>query len=114
MRLLSQTRKPEVIFTANDMMALGSFEAARVSNITIARDIALAGFDDIFSSRLLFPRLTTVHVPIMEMGSKAVRYLLKMINGEVDPKAPYREELSTGLVIGGSCGCANVSSQLIS
>jgi LacI family transcriptional regulator len=105
MRLMSLRNKPDAIFFANDMMALGAYDAARNSNIKIPRDIAITGFDDIFLSRLLNPRLTTVHVPITELGSRAVKYLLKMISGEADPKKPYTEVLSTGLVIGGSCGC---------
>lgn len=104
-RLMSQSEKPDAIFAANDMMAVGIYAAARRLKIKIPEDVAIAGFDDIFLSRLLIPRLTTVHVPIMELGSKAVRYLLKMITCKVDSKKPYFEELSTGLVIGGSCGC---------
>jgi len=111
LRLLNQQDKPEAIFAANDMMALGAYEAARDSNVHIPLDVAIVGFDNINLSRLLTPRLTTVHVPIIELGTKAVRYLIKMINGEVDPREPYREELSTGLVIGSSCGCVNNSSK---
>ena len=106
-RLMSQPEKPDAIFTANDMMALGVYEAARTSNIKIPQDVAVVGFDDIFLSRLLSPRLTTIHVPIVELGRKSMRYLLKMINNQVDPKKSYCEELTTGLVIGGSCGCKN-------
>ncbi len=113
MRLMSQSQKPEAIFAANDMMALGAYEAARSSHIQIPRDVAITGFDDIFLSRLLTPRLTTAHVPIFELGSKAVRYLLRMISGEVNPEYPYREELSAGVIIGGSCGCANPTTQLL-
>ncbi len=105
MRLMSQAEKPEAIFVANDMMALGAYEAAKASRINIPGDVAIAGFDNIFLSKLLFPRLTTVHAPINELGTKAVRYLLKMISGEEDPDKPFREHLSTGLVIGESCGC---------
>jgi len=108
-RLMSQQEKPEAIFAANDMMAVGAYEAAKTSNIKIPQDVAIVGFDDIFLSRLLSPRLTTVHVPIVELGSKATRYLLKMISGEVDAKTQFCEELLTGLVVGGSCGCANLA-----
>jgi len=104
-RLMSQPQKPQAIFAANDMMAVGAYEAARELNINIPHDVAIVGFDDIFLSRLLTPRLTTVHVPIVELGTQAMRYLLKMISNEVDPKQPYCEEFSTGLIIGGSCGC---------
>jgi len=87
------------------MMAVGIYEAARNAGIKIPEDIAVVGFDDIYLSRLLQPRLTTVHVPIQELGSRAIQYLFKMIDGEADQKEPYREELATGLVVGGSCGC---------
>jgi LacI family transcriptional regulator len=113
MRLMSASQKPDAIFTANDMMAVGVYQAVRDSNLSIPRDIAVAGFDDIYLSRIMSPRLTTVHVPIIELGNKAVKYVLTMINGQVNPNEPYREEVSTGLVIGGSCGCSNFSGQSI-
>ena len=107
LRLMGQKKKPDAIFMANDMMALGAYEAARSSNIQIPNDVAIAGFDDIFSGRIVTPRLTTVHAPINELGRKAMNYLLKMIAGKVDPRAAHLEVLSTGLVIGSSCGCTN-------
>lgn len=104
-RLLNQKEKPDAIFAANDMTAVGIYEAASNTGLRIPQDIAVAGFDDIFLSRLLNPRLTTVHVPIMELGSSAMRYLIRMIEGDVDINKSYKVELSTGLVVGGSCGC---------
>lgn len=109
MRLMTLAEKPEAIFAANDMMALGVYEGAKVLKVRIPEDIAVTGFDDIYLSRLLTPRLTTVHAPIEELGSKAVRYLLKLIEGEVNPLDAYHEKLSTGLIIGGSCGCTTAS-----
>lgn len=106
-RLINQKVKPDAIFAANDMMAIGVYEAARSAGIRIPNQVTVVGFDDIQLGKLLYPRLTTVHVPIAEVGKKAIQYLFKMINGEIDPKIPYREELSVGLVIGGSCGCNN-------
>jgi len=107
LRLMSQPNKPEAIFMANDMMALGAYEAAHSSNIRIPEDITIVGFDDIFSGRVVTPRLTTVHTPINELGSQAMKYLLMMINRQVDPMASHQEVLSPALVIGGSCGCHN-------
>lgn len=107
LRLMSQSNKPEAIFMTNDMMALGAYEAAHSSHIRIPEDIAIVGFDDIFSGRVVTPRLTTVHTPINELGSKAMKYLLMMIHREVDPMASHQEVLSPALVIGGSCGCQN-------
>ncbi|HGY57473.1 MAG TPA: LacI family transcriptional regulator [Caldithrix abyssi] len=107
LRLMGNKEQPEAIFFSNDMMALGAYDAARSSGINIPGDVAITGFDDIFSGRIIDPRLTTVNIPIMELGSKAAEYLLKMIKGEVDPRQPYKEVLSTALIIGGSCGCSN-------
>ena len=109
-KLLRQSPKPQAIFAANDMMAIGAYEAARKMGVRIPEDVAIAGFDDIFISRFLKPRLTTVHVPIVELGQKAMKYLLKMIEQEIDPKKPYREDIETEIVIGGSCGCKNNNS----
>ena len=106
-RLINQKIKPDAIFAANDMMAIGVYEAARSAGLNIPKDFAVVGFDDIQLGRLLYPRLTTVHVPIAELGKKAIQYLFKMIENNIDPQKPYREELSVGLVIGGSCGCNN-------
>jgi len=113
MRLMSQKEKPEAVFAANDMMAVGAYEAAKSANLKIPRDVALAGFDDVFLSRLLSPRLTTVHVPVVELGKKATNYLLKMINKDIDPAKPHHEDLSAGVVIGGSCGCTPANNTLL-
>jgi LacI family transcriptional regulator len=113
LKLMNQIKKPEAIFISNDMMAVGAYEAAKALNIKIPQDIAIVGFDDIYLSKLLNPRLTTMHVPISELGAKAVNYLLKMISTEVNPEQAYKEILPTELVIGGSCGCSNSYQSLI-
>lgn len=105
--LMNQDNRAEAIFISNDMMALGAYEAARELNVNIPNDIAVVGFDDIYLSKLLNPRLTTVHVPIADLGARAVNYLLKMISGDVNPKQAYKEVLPTELIIGGSCSCNN-------
>jgi len=105
LRLMSLEDKPEAIFAANDYTAIGIYQAARNLNIKIPEDIAIVGFDDILTSSIIVPKLTTVHAPIVELGRRALNHLVKMIEGDIDLKEPYKEELSTGLVIGESCGC---------
>jgi LacI family transcriptional regulator len=112
-KLMNQSEEPDAIFISNDMMAIGAYEAAKELKIIIPNDVAIAGFDDVYLSKLLNPRLTTIHVPIAELGAKAVNYLLKIINKEVDSSKVYREVLPTKLVLGGSCGCDNSSNSLI-
>jgi len=105
--LMNQIVKPEAIFATNDMMAVGVYEAAKELGYKIPGDIAVAGFDDIYLSRFLTPRLTTVHVPIPDLGNKAVKYLLSRINNKNKIEKVHFEVLPTELVIGGSCGCKN-------
>ncbi len=104
-RLMGLDKRPEAIFFANDMMALGAYHAAHNLKISFPQDVAIAGFDDIFSSSIVQPRLTTVHIPIVDLGRKSMNYLIRMINEEVSLEESYEEILSTGLVLGESCGC---------
>jgi LacI family transcriptional regulator len=105
LNLMNANIKPDAVFAANDMMALGIYEGAKKLNLQIPTHVAVAGFDDIFLSRLMNPRLTTVKIPIAELSAKAVNYLLKMFNNEVNAKQSYSEILSTELIVGCSCGC---------
>ncbi|MEO8398310.1 MAG: LacI family DNA-binding transcriptional regulator [Ignavibacteriaceae bacterium] len=108
-RLLTMSSRPEVIFAANDMMALGCYKAIRSFGLKIPEDIGVAGFDDIFISQFLTPRLTTVHVPISEIGKTAATSLLDRIeNRNGDNSVNIKNlKISTGLVIGGSCNTIN-------
>ncbi len=101
--LMNQKIRPDAIFVANDMMAVGAYESAKELSIKIPDDVAIAGFDDIYLSQFLIPRLTTVRVPVMELGCRAVKYLLDKINKK-DNKVHF-EVLPVELDIGGSCGC---------
>jgi LacI family transcriptional regulator len=101
-RLLSLNERPEVIFAANDMMALGCYKAVKSFGLTIPDDIGIAGFDDIFIAEFLSPRLTTVHVPISDIGKTSAGVLLERIkNG--NGRDPRHIKISTGLVIKESC-----------
>lgn len=104
MRLAHYIEDIDAIFCANDLLAAGAYEAAQSLNIRIPQDVAIVGFDNQKFSQHMVPRLTTVHLPFYELGSKAMQYMLKMIDRNVPQKQRFKEELSPGLVIGGSCG----------
>lgn len=67
------------VFAANDEMAAGVVAAAMGSGLTLPRDLAIVGFDDTRVARLTHPRLTTVRVPMSEMGAEAIRLLCERI-----------------------------------
>jgi LacI family transcriptional regulator len=67
---------PDVVFAVNDMMAIGAMTAFRDAGLIPGRDIGVAGFDDIGSAVDLTPPLTTVRVPLRDVGLTAVRAAL--------------------------------------
>ncbi|MDQ3288896.1 MAG: LacI family transcriptional regulator [Pseudomonadota bacterium] len=80
--LAAATARPEAVFAANDMMALGCLFALSQAGIRVPDDIALAGFDDIPLARYVHPGLTTMRVDIAEVGGRAVRMLLAQLGSE--------------------------------
>ncbi|GGJ48728.1 LacI family DNA-binding transcriptional regulator [Deinococcus roseus] len=68
------------IFCGNDQMAMGSYQALRDFNKRIPEDVSMVGFDDILFSRYMHPALTTVRVPIYEMGMAAASTVLRLLD----------------------------------
>jgi LacI family transcriptional regulator len=113
LRLLSLPVPPRAVFAANDEMAIGAFFAARQHGLRIPEQIAIAGFDDIDVASCISPTLTTVHVPITELGMMAAQKLIEVIKSTKENGAmPQKILLSTGLVIRESCGCSPTGAAL--
>lgn len=101
--LLAMNPRPTAIFAANDSMAIGALSALRESAVQVPKEMAVAGFDDIPLARFMDPPLSSVHVPICELGARAVEMLLHGITHKNDhPRR--RERVSTELVIRRSTG----------
>jgi len=62
----------DLIFAVNDMMALGAIAGLRVRGLSVPTEIALAGYDDIAPLRDTSPSLTTVRIPLKEVGAASV------------------------------------------
>jgi LacI family transcriptional regulator len=77
--LLRTEPRPTAIFTLNDEMAAGVYRAAHVLGLSIPGDLSIVGFDDAPIATRLWPPLTTVLLPIREMGSQAVEALMAQI-----------------------------------
>jgi LacI family transcriptional regulator len=103
-RILSMKPEPTAIFASNDSMAIGAIKALYDRGIAIPDDIALVGFDDIPIVRYMKPALTTVNVPIHEMGKLAVEKLIQAVEGKNNHNKE-RIVFPTKLVIRESCGC---------
>ncbi len=103
--LLQRDPQPTAIFAANDSMAIGALSAVRQCGLRVPEDIAIAGFDDIPMAGYINPPLTSVHVPINELGGRAIARLIEAVTGK-DGNGERRELLPTTLVIRESCGYA--------
>ena len=75
-RALDEGFDATCIFAVNDVMALGAMAALRDRGIPLPDGMAVAGFDDIATLRDVTPPLTTVRLPMEEMGSDALRMTL--------------------------------------
>ena len=74
--LLGYAQRPDAVFAANDMMAIGCQFALIERGLVIPIDIAIAGFDDLPIARYVTPPMTTVRVPIAELGRNALLRLV--------------------------------------
>jgi LacI family transcriptional regulator len=75
-KMLARSARPTAIFCGNDEMAAGVYQAAREAGLRIGEDLAVIGFDDSPLSARLWPPLTSVCLPIRDMGRTAARMLL--------------------------------------
>jgi LacI family transcriptional regulator len=104
--LLDWKNPPTAVFAGNDAMAIGLLAAFQERHVRVPQDLAVAGFDDIPIARFATPPLSTVRVPIAELGARATRCLLNALSVP-SRHARGRETVPTTLVIRSSCGAAS-------
>lgn len=75
-QLLALKTPPEAIFSCNDAMAVGVYHALYQAGLTVPKDMAVIGYDDIELARYMSPPLTTIHQPKDELGELAVDILI--------------------------------------
>lgn len=73
------------IFAHNDLMAIGALKALTDNGLAVPQDVALVGFDDIPLASYVLPRLTTVAVPVYDLGVTAMRLLKDLLAGRTVP-----------------------------
>lgn len=78
-RLARLAPRPTAVFAANDAMAIGCLSGLRAVGLEVPADLSLVGFDDVPNARYLTPALTTVRVPIAEIGRRAMERMLAMV-----------------------------------
>lgn len=95
--LLGLSRPPTALFAFYDLMAVDAVQAVQERGLRVPGDIAIAGFDGLRSSLITTPPITTVQQPLQEMGRRATRILLSLIQDR--DQRPERQVVSVELII---------------
>jgi DNA-binding LacI/PurR family transcriptional regulator len=87
-QLRAHTPTPTAVAVLSDAIAWGLIEAARMNNVSIPRELAVVGFDDLPASRLMQPALTTVRQSAVEKGRRAAELFVDLLrtDGACDPQ----------------------------
>ncbi len=100
-QLMKRNETFTAIFCANDATAIGAIKALKEQKIKVPDDVSVISIDDIEMSRYFTPMLTTVHIPIAELGRHAAKSLIDRI--EKGHRLPIRIELPISLSMRDSC-----------
>jgi DNA-binding LacI/PurR family transcriptional regulator len=95
------------LLAQNDEVAIGIISALSSAGLRVPGDISVVGFDGTRVSTLCTPPLTTVKVPLQEIGTRAVKVLLEQIYGGA--KQPEKIVLPVQLKIGQSTAPISVT-----
>lgn len=93
---------PEAIICANDYMAIAVCNALAQRGIIVPRDIAVSGCDNVEITKDFYPAITTVGMPVADMGREAVDRIHKEHMGIPQEDTTY---LTFVTHIRESCGC---------
>lgn len=80
-RLCSRDDRPTAIFAGSDNLAIAVLSAVYSSGLTVPGDVAVVGVNNLDFSAFTSPPLTTVSIPMEEIGAAAVSLLLRRIGG---------------------------------
>jgi DNA-binding LacI/PurR family transcriptional regulator len=100
--LLRRNSDITAIFCSNDITAIGAMKALKEAGKRIPEDISIISIDDIDTAQYVSPMLTTIHMPVEEMGQMAVKILIDRIKG--GHKLPIKINLPFYLANRESCG----------
>jgi DNA-binding LacI/PurR family transcriptional regulator len=123
---MQQILNGDVSFTAvlasNDESALGAMQALNEAGLKVPQDVAIIGFDNRLEGAVHEPGLSSVHVPLFNMGYQALRHMFDYLEDKTELSDMIK--VDTRLVARASCGCGfrndhpsqnkvNIRSQLV-
>jgi LacI family transcriptional regulator len=81
LELLALSPRPTAIVASDDIVAAIAIKTAQQAGLHVPRDISIVGIDDQHFCSYLNPALTTVRLPVLEAGQRAVEMVLERIAG---------------------------------
>lgn len=94
--LLALAERPDAVLCSSDHLAVGALDALREADLRVPDDLSLVGFDNRYFAAHQRPPLTTVALPLREMGRLAGELLLGAVRGE--PSAQTLHQVPCHLV----------------
>ncbi len=101
-RLLGGEAEFTAICAANDLMALGALQRLAELGIKVPEAVSVTGFDDIRMAAMIAPSLSTVRLPLYDLGHRGFEFAEKLLAGS----RPRRQTLPTEVVLRDSSGRA--------
>ena len=86
-RMLDVGRQCTAMLCFSDVLATGALYELQRQGIDVPRDLSLIGIEDLPSSVHTSPRLTTVHLPVREMGTGTASALAEWIEHDRRPES---------------------------
>lgn len=86
--MMALPNRPTAIFCAGDTLAVQVYRLAQEKGVRIPEDLAVVGHDNVSTCTTLTPPLTTMHIPLMELGVMAVKRL-------IDKQSEYAKGVET-------------------
>lgn len=87
------------VVTYNDVMAIGLLKEAKRRSVSIPQDLSIIGFDNIFGSDFTTPALTTIHLPLDQLGRDGINLLLELLEKDPADVPIHQSELTTNLLV---------------
>ncbi|WP_040214114.1 LacI family DNA-binding transcriptional regulator [Clostridium polynesiense] len=88
-KILKKASSIDAVICASDEVAMGAINTLREHQLSVPQDVDVIGFNNIYSAQVYYPNLTTVAQPMYDMGSIAMRMLIKLINQKTIEQGHY-------------------------
>lgn len=107
-QMLSSSEPPTALVCASDLSAIGAIKAAQERGLSVPKDLSVVGFGDFTVAAYVHPGLTTIHLPLAQLGKSVASALITLAGDGV----LSTELIPTHLVCRGTTAAvASLSSQ---